>query len=86
MKITTEFDTIKKYGAGKPVKGHKHYLLVSMLELLLPCHVVIRQGEAGKVRVDLINSGTVLDRVGKLNISPLADEATQRRERVRQVL
>jgi uncharacterized protein (DUF302 family) len=57
-----------------------------MLGLLLPCNVVARQDEVGKVHVDFMDAGAVLDLVGKPDISPLADEAKQQRERVMQAL
>ncbi|HYQ90633.1 MAG TPA: DUF302 domain-containing protein [Candidatus Competibacteraceae bacterium] len=77
---------MKGYNAGKPVKDHKRYLPVDRRGLLLPCNVVVRQDEVGKVQVDFMDPGAVPDRVGKPDINLLADEATPRRERVRPAL
>lgn len=54
--------------------------------LLLPCNVVVRQDDAGKVHVEFMDPNAVLDLVNKPDITQLAGEVRQRLERVMQAL
>ncbi|MGH8856440.1 MAG: DUF302 domain-containing protein [Polaromonas sp.] len=50
--------------------------------LLLPCNVVVREDEAGRVLVEFMDTDTVLELVGKPEIDALAKEVRQRLDRV----
>lgn len=73
-------------GACNSALAHRAIKAEPSIGLLLPCNVVVRQDEAGKVHVDFMDPGAVLDLVGKPDIGPLAEEAKQRLERVMQAL
>ena len=49
--------------------------------LLLPCNVVVRQDDAGKVHVEFMDPNAVLELVGKPEINRVAGEVRLRLER-----
>jgi uncharacterized protein (DUF302 family) len=50
--------------------------------LLLPCNVVVRQNDAGMVRVDFMDPNSVLGLVNRPEVTELANEVAQRLRRV----
>ena len=54
--------------------------------LLLPCNVVVRQDDGGKVWVEFMDPNAVLQLVDQPDISQLAGEVRQKLERVMRTL
>ncbi len=73
-------------GACNPSFAHRALSLEPSIGLLLPCNVVVRQDELGKVHVEIMDPNAVLDLVNKPEISAIAGEVRERLERVLQAL
>lgn len=73
-------------GACNPPLAHRALTVEPSIGLLLPCNVVVRQDDAGKVHVEFMDPNAVLDLVGKPDITQLAGEVRQRLQRVMQAL
>ncbi len=73
-------------GACNPPLAHRALAAEPSIGLLLPCNVVVREDETGKVLVEFMDPNAVLDLVQKPEISELAAEVRQRLERVMRAL
>lgn len=73
-------------GACNPPLAHRALTAEPSIGLLLPCNVVVRQDDAGKVQVEFMDPNAVLDLVDKPDITQLAGEVRQKLERVMQAL
>jgi uncharacterized protein (DUF302 family) len=73
-------------GACNPPLAHRALSAEPSIGLLLPCNVVVREDETGKVLVEFMDPNAVLDLVNKPQISQLAAEVRQRLERVMRAL
>lgn len=73
-------------GACNPPLAHRAIEADPDIGLLLPCNVVVRQDDAGKVQVEFMDPNAVLDLVNKPEIHQLASEVRQKLERVMQAL
>jgi hypothetical protein len=69
-------------GACNPPLAHRALVAEPSIGLLLPCNVVVRQDDAGKVQVEFMDPNAVLNLVNKPEITALASEVRQRLERV----
>jgi uncharacterized protein (DUF302 family) len=73
-------------GACNPPLAHRALTAEPSIGLLLPCNVVVREDETGKVLVEFMDPNAVLDLVNKPEISRVAAEVRQRLERVMRAL
>ncbi len=85
-KINQDMPPYRILGACNPPLAHRALTVEPSIGLLLPCNVVVRQDNAGKVHVDFMDPNAVLDLVNKPDITQLAGEVRQRLERVMQAL
>ena len=81
-KLNQEMPPYRILGACNPPLAHRALVAEPSIGLLLPCNVVVRQDEAGKVSVEIMDPNAVLDLVDKPAITGLAREVRQKLERV----
>jgi len=85
-KLNQDMPPYRILGACNPPLAHRALTAEPSIGLLLPCNVVVRQDDAGKVHVEFMDPNAVLDLVGKPDITQLAGEVRQRLQRVMQAL
>lgn len=85
-KLNQNMPPYRILGACNPQLAHRALSAESSIGLLLPCNVVVREDEAGKVHVEFMDPNAVLDLVNKPAITQLAGEVRQRLQRVMQAL
>ena len=73
-------------GACNPPLAHRALTAEPSIGLLLPCNMVVREDETGKVLVEFMDPNAVLDLVQKPEIGRLAAEVRLRLERVMRAL
>jgi uncharacterized protein (DUF302 family) len=76
----------KILGACNPPLAHRALTAAPEVGLLLPCNVTVRQIEDGAIEVGIIDPLTMLGVVASPALTPIADEARARLERVAQSL
>lgn len=81
-KLNADMPPYRILGACNPPLAHRALTVEPQIGLLLPCNVVVRDDEAGAIRVEFMDPTAVLDLVGKAEIHQLAGEVRQRLERV----
>jgi uncharacterized protein (DUF302 family) len=81
-KLGEDMRPYKILGACNPPLAHQAVLAVPEIGLLLPCNVLVRENEEGKVRVSFMDPGAVLGLVDNPDVEPLAAEVKARLERV----
>ena len=81
-KLDVEMRPYRILGACNPTLAHRALTADPQIGLLLPCNVVVREDDSGKVRVEFMDPGAVLDLVNKPEVASLASEVKQRLERV----
>ncbi len=69
-------------GACNPPFAHRALMAEPQIGLLLPCNVVVRQDDAGKVWVEFMDPEAVLQMVGRPEVAPIAAEVKNRLQRV----
>ena len=67
-------------GACNPQYASKALALEPQIGALLPCNVVVRQDDAGRVHVEFMDPHSVLGLVNRSEIEPIAGEVRQRLE------
>ena len=85
-KLNQDIPPYRILGACNPPLAHRALEAEPSIGLLLPCNVVVRQDDAGKVRVEFMDPNAVLDLVNKPEVHQLASEVRQKLERVMQAL
>ena len=85
-KLNQDIPPYRILGACNPPLAHRALEAEPSIGLLLPCNVVVRQDDAGKVQVEFMDPNAVLDLVNKPEVHQLASEVRQKLERVMQVL
>ncbi len=73
-KLDADMQPYRILGACNPPLAHRALTAEPEIGLLLPCNVVVRQDEAGTVRVEFMDPAAVLELVGKPEIHRLAAE------------
>jgi uncharacterized protein (DUF302 family) len=81
-KLNQDMPPYRILGACNPPLAHRALVAEPSIGLLLPCNVVVRQDDAGKVQVEFMDPNAVLNLVNKPEITALASEVRQRLERV----
>lgn len=81
-KLNAKMPPYRILGACNPPLAHRALSADPSIGLLLPCNVVVRQDDAGKVHVEFMDPEAVLNLVDRPEIAELAGEVKQRLERV----
>jgi len=81
-KLGEDIPPYRILGACNPPLAHKALTAEPSIGLLLPCNVVVRQDEAGAVHVEFMDPGAVLDLVENPAVHELAQDVTERLNRV----
>jgi uncharacterized protein (DUF302 family) len=69
-------------GACNPPLAHQAVTAVPEIGLLLPCNVLVREDDEGKVHVSFMDPGSVLGLVDNPGVVPLAEQVKEKLERV----
>jgi len=69
-------------GACNPPLAHQAITAVPEIGLLLPCNVLVREDDEGKVHVSFMDPGSVLGLVDNPDVEPLAGQVKEKLERV----
>ncbi|HET9122885.1 MAG TPA: DUF302 domain-containing protein [Acidiferrobacteraceae bacterium] len=85
-KLNQDIPPYRILGACNPPLAHRALEAEPSIGLLLPCNVVVRQDDAGKVQVEFMDPNAVLNLVNKPEVHQLASEVRQKLERVMQAL
>jgi len=81
-KLNAEMPPYRILGACNPQLAYRALSAEPQIGLLLPCNVVVRQDDAGKVHVEFMDPNAVLQLVNRPEVTQLAGEVRQRLERV----
>ncbi len=81
-KLNQDMPPYRILGACNPPLAHRALQAEPSIGLLLPCNVVVRQDDAGKVHVEFMDPNAVLDLVDRPEIHQLAAEVRVKLERV----
>ena len=81
-KLNADMPPYRILGACNPPLAHRALSAEPQVGLLLPCNVVVREDNDGKVHVEFMDPNAVLDLVNKREITQVAGEVRQRLERV----
>ena len=69
-------------GACNPPLAHQAVTAVPEIGLLLPCNVLVREDDEGKVHVSFMDPGSELGLVDNPDVEPLAAQVREKLERV----
>ena len=81
-KLGVEFPRYRILGACNPALAHEGLQEEPHLGALLPCNVVVYEDDDGTVGVSAVDPGRLLSVVDAPALDPIADEVTERFERV----
>ena len=81
-KLGVDMPPYRILGACNPALANQAISAVPDIGLLLPCNVLVREDEDGKVHVEFMDPGAVLGLVDDPRVDPLADEVKQKLESV----
>lgn len=81
-KLNVDFRPYKILGACNPRLAHRALTADPQVGLLLPCNVVVSQGEEGMIEISLVDPLSMLGIVTHPDVEPVAQEARKRLERV----
>lgn len=85
-KLNQDVPPYRILGACNPPLAHRALTAEPSIGLLLPCNVVVRQDEFGKIHVEFMDPNAVLELVDKPEIGQLASEVRQKLEKVLKAL
>lgn len=80
-KLEIEHRPYKILGACNPVLAHKALQADERVGLLLPCNVVVAEGEDGKTVVSILDPAVMEKVAGDVDLEEMATEARARLER-----
>jgi len=81
-KLDKDMPPYRILGACNPALAYQAISAVEDIGLLLPCNVLVREDDAGRVHVDFMDPESVLSLVGDPAVGPLASEVKARLQRV----
>lgn len=81
-KLDKDMPPYRILGACNPVLAHKAISAIPDIGLLLPCNVLVREDDSGKVNVSFMDPASVLGLVDDPAVVPLAAEVKAKLERV----
>jgi len=79
-KLDKEMRPYRILGACNPILADQAITAVPDIGLLLPCNVLVREDEEGRVHVDFMDPIAVLGLVEDTRVDPLADQVRQKLE------
>ena len=85
-KLNVDFHPYKILGACNPGLAHRALMAAPEVGLLLPCNVVVSQVDSQHTQVSIVDPMGMLGFVGRPELTPIADEARVKLNRVAQVL
>jgi len=80
-KLGKDMPRYRILGACNPALAYQAISAVEDIGLLLPCNVLVREDDAGKVHVDFMDPVSVLSLVDHPGVEPLAAEVKAKLER-----
>lgn len=81
-KLGLDMPPYRILGACNPQFAHRALEAEPQIGALLPCNVVVRNDDAGKTLVEVMDPNAVLQLVGRAEIEEIAREVRKRLERV----
>jgi len=85
-KLDKDMPRYRILGACNPPLAFQAVSAEKEIGLLLPCNVVVREDEDGKVHVSFMDPQAVMSLVGNPGVEPIAGEVKQRLEKVLEAL
>ncbi len=85
-KLDKDMPRYRILGACNPALAYQAVSAVPDIGLLLPCNVLVREGEDGSVNVSFMDPASVMSLVDHPGVEPLAAEVKARLERVLELL
>jgi uncharacterized protein (DUF302 family) len=81
-KLDVDMPAYRILGACNPSLANQAITAEPEIGLLLPCNVLVREDEQGKVHVSFMDPGAVLGLVEDARVDPLAEQVKQKLENV----
>ena len=81
-KLGLDMPPYRILGACNPKLAHQAISAVPDIGLLLPCNVLVREDEEGRVHVEFMDPGAVLGLVDDARVEPLAGQVKMKLEAV----
>jgi uncharacterized protein (DUF302 family) len=85
-KLDKDMPRYRILGACNPALAFQAISAVEDIGLLLPCNVLVREDNAGKVHVDFMDPASVLSLVDHPGVAPLAAEVKARLQKACEAL